>query len=294
MKCRCVVILAGWVLLSSACLRGELPPDAAKKAIAYLKGLENKDGGYRATAAEGPSALGATSSAIRAQKYLGAGVPSSQATKDFVVSCFDRGTHSFADKPGGKSDVRLTAVGSMAGVELGLGNDDVKDRVAGYLSENAKDYEQVRIAVAGLEALGKTTPKAAEWRKQIEGLANADGIWGKGDGIARETGGSAVILLRLGVKLKDEALVLKVLDAGLRPDGGYGKADVTGSDLETTYRVMRCYHMLKKQPAGADKIRAFVAKCQNADGGFGVAPGQPSNVSATYFAAVVSKWLDAK
>jgi hypothetical protein len=52
--------------------------------------------------------------------------------------------------------------------------------------------------------------------------------------------------------------------------------------------------MLKKQPGGADKIRAFVAKCQNSDGGFGPVPGQPSNVSATYFAAIVSKWLDAK
>jgi len=294
MMCHRIVTLSLVVLISSPCLRGELPPDAAKKAIAYLKGLENKDGGYRATAAEGPSSLGATSSAIRALKYLGAGVPSSQATKDFVASCFDRGTHSFADTPGGKTDVRLTAVGSMAGVELGLGNDEIKDQVAGYLSANAKDYEQVRIAVAGLEALAKKTPKADEWRKQIEGLANPDGVWGKGDGLARDTGGSAVILLRLGAKLKDEAAVLKALEAGLRPDGGYGKAGAAGSDLETTYRVMRCYHMLKTPPAGADKIRAFVAKCQNADGGFGVAPGQPSNVSATYFAAIVSKWLDAK
>jgi hypothetical protein len=38
-------------------------------------------------------------------------------------------------------------------------------------------------------------------------------------------------------------------------------------------------------------VRSFVAKCRNADGGYGVAPGQPSNISGTYFAAIILHWL---
>ena len=47
-------------------------------------------------------------------------------------------------------------------------------------------------------------------------------------------------------------------------------------------------------PRSADAVRAFIAKCRNADGGYGPAPGQPSNVGATYFATIVSHWLDAE
>jgi prenyltransferase beta subunit len=272
----------------------DTPPEAKKAAIEYLRDQQNDDGGFCATAARGPSTLGATSSAIRAIRYLGGEIPHTAEVRKFVEKCYDPASGGFADIPGGKTDVRSTAIGAMALAELGALPEPFKEKVTKYLSENARDYEGIRIAVAGLEALKTTTPKAAEWQKQIEGMASTAGIWGKDDGIARDTGGSAVILLRLGVKLKDETLVIKMLDAGLRPDGGYGKADTKASDLETTYRVMRCYHMLKKQPAGADQIRKFVASCQNKDGGFGTAPGQASSVSGTYFASVINKWLDGK
>ena len=70
-----------------------------------------------------------------------------------------------------------------------------------------------------------------------------------------------------------------------------GKAGAKGSDLETTYRVMRAFHLLKEKPKDVAKLKEFISKCRNADGGYGVAPGQPSTVSGTYYAAVVGKWL---
>jgi hypothetical protein len=52
--------------------------------------------------------------------------------------------------------------------------------------------------------------------------------------------------------------------------------------------------MLKAKPGNVEGVRSFVAKCRNADGGYAVAPGQPSSVNATYFAAIITHWLDAK
>lgn len=289
MKRLCVVVLLFALALPGGA--DEPPLTGAVGAVTYLSNLENKDGGFRATAAPGPSSLGATSAAVRALAYHKLPPRWPDAAKAFVESCYDKASGGFADTPGGKPDVRLTAVGAMAAAALGLADDARKVKLVAYLSENAADYEGIRIAVAGLEALRKPAPKADAWRKQVEALVGPEGTWGTGDGAARDTGGAAVILLRLGVKLKGDASVLKVLDGGQRADGGYGKAGAKASDLETTYRVMRCYHMLGKQPGGPTGLRDFVAKCQNKDGGYGVAPGEPSSVSGTYYALSITHWL---
>ena len=49
--------------------------------------------------------------------------------------------------------------------------------------------------------------------------------------------------------------------------------------------------MLKKKP-DIELCRAFVAHCRNLDGGYGLAPAQRSNISATYFAAIILHWLN--
>jgi hypothetical protein len=48
--------------------------------------------------------------------------------------------------------------------------------------------------------------------------------------------------------------------------------------------------MLKAKPETAG-VLAFIDKCRNSDGGYGVAPGQPSSVSGTYFAGIIRHWL---
>src|SRR5438874_1403985 len=73
--------------------------------------------------------------------------------------------------------------------------------------------------------------------------------------------------------------------------GCFGKDDTGASDLESSYRIMRCYHMLKKPPPRPDALREFIAKCRNADGGYGVQPGKPSQVSGTYYAGIILAWL---
>jgi hypothetical protein len=267
--------------------------DQKKATIDYLKKLQNKDGGYSAADGQTKSTLGATSSALRALKYSDGEPDNKTASGDFVKSCFDKASGGFAEQPGSKPAVSLTAVGLMALVELKIDPEPFAGPAVKYLDDNTKSFEDVRIAVAGLEALGKKGAHADAWTEQIAKMRNDDGTFGKGDGQARDTGGAVVALLRLGAKIEHPDAVLKALNAGQRKDGGFGKADTADSDLESTYRILRCYHMLKAKPDAA-KLHGFIDACRNKDGGYGVAPGKPSTVSATYFAAIIQHWLEEK
>jgi prenyltransferase beta subunit len=286
------VLLAGLCLLLSVPVHAQTA-DEKKATVAWLRKLQADEGGFRPAAGQAPAGLRATTSALRALKYFGGEVPDRSAATDFVKACFDKDSGAFADRPGGKPDVFSTAVGVMAVVELKVSPEPYEAGALRYLGEHARGFEEVRLAAAGLEALGKRPPQAEEWLKEIAKLRHEDGTFGKGDGTARDTGGAAVAVLRLGGKVERPEAIVKALDAGQRKDGGFGK-EGAGSDLETTYRVVRCYHMLKAQPAAADRCREFIASCRNADGGYGVAPGQPSSAGATYFAGIVLHWLDGK
>jgi hypothetical protein len=159
------------------------------------------------------------------------------------------------------------------------------------LAKRAKSFEEIRIAAAGFEAVGQPSPTAEAWLKQLAAMRNPDGTFGKEEGAVRATGGSVVVALRLGETLRERDTIVRFLKKGQRADGGFGREGSAGSDLETSYRVMRAFVMLKEQPAEPERLRAFIAKCRNSDGGYGVSPGQPSTVGGTYFAAIVLHWL---
>ena len=269
-----------------------------KKSIEYVQKLQTNTGGFLSQA-PAPNirlapTLKSTSSAVRTLHYLGGDILNKDGCIKFVESCHDAASGGFSDMPKGKPDVFTTAVGLMAVTELKMPGDKYEKGAIKYLSENAKAFEDIRIAAAGLERLSAKSPKNADWLKDVLALRNEDGSFGKNAGKARATGGSVVTLLRLGNELKSEEAksVLDVLNAGQRKDGGWGsEKDDKASDLETTYRVMRCYMMLKARPANVDGLRAFITKCRNDDGGYGVTPGQTSTVGGTYFAAIVQYWL---
>ncbi|HXG13152.1 MAG TPA: prenyltransferase/squalene oxidase repeat-containing protein [Gemmataceae bacterium] len=292
MKRSLLAVVCLGVVLGSA--RGQTAEQKAQ-TVHFLRSLQQADGGFpNAPASQTPSSLRATSAALRALKYWGGEPKDLPAAAKFIARCYDQSSGGFADQPGGKPDVFSTAVGLMAVVEAKLPLAAYSDGAVKYLAENAKTFEEVRIAVAGLEAIGTLSPRLKEWRQQVAGLLNPDGTAGKGEGAARETGSVIVALLRMGAAVENKDQVLKVLRAGQRADGGFGKADAKGSDLETSYRVMRAFHMLKSKPDSPERLREFVAKCRNADGGYGVAPGQPSLVAGTYYAGIIGHWLDQK
>ncbi|HEY1861430.1 MAG TPA: prenyltransferase/squalene oxidase repeat-containing protein [Gemmataceae bacterium] len=293
---RWAVIVVCLAALASP-LRGQTAADK-KATISYLQGLQAPDGGFFPATPDSNtdraprSSLRATSSAIRALKYFGGEPSDKTACAKFVASCFDKESGGFTDLVGGKPDVTSTAIGLMAVVELKMPGDPYAEPAVKYLTTNAKGFEDIRIAAAGLEAVAKHPKIADDWLEQVGKMANPDGTFGKDGGKTRETGGAVVVLLRLGGKVENKADVLKALNAGQRKDGAFGKDGTDKSDLESSYRVMRAFMMLKEKPGDVDALRGFIAKCRNRDGGYGVAPNQPSTVSATYFASIILHWLE--
>jgi hypothetical protein len=269
-------------------------PDEKKGTLAYLQSLQTESGGFRLDAGAREPSLRATSAALRAIRYFGGNAAKKDDLRAFVEKCRSK-EGGFADTPGGEPGVVLTAVGLMAGAELGLAwaRKDGAGRHLEYMEKHAKAFEEVRMLAAGAEAVGVRPAKAEEWLKHLARGQREDGTWSEGPGRARDTGGHAAGVLRLGGTVRAEAVV-KALDEGQREDGGFGKADARGSDLESTYRVMRTYHMLGKKPARAAAVREFVARCRNKDGGYGLTPGSASGVAPTYFAGIILHWLDAR
>jgi prenyltransferase beta subunit len=264
------------------------------QSILYLRHRQTAEGGFTASVSEKKPALGPTSAAVRALKYFGAEVPKADECRKFVADCFDKESGGFRPMPGeGKPDVFTTAVGIMAVVELKMPVEDYARPVLDYFAKNARSFEEIRIAAAGLESLGKPSPKAKDWLATLGEMRNEDGSFGKGEDRPRATGGGVACQLRLGEKVKDPKAVIAVLKEGQRPDGAYRKEGAKTSDLETTYRVVRSLVMLKERP-DVGKLKDFIASCHNDNGGYGVTPGAPSSVSGTYYAAIMLHWIGMK
>jgi prenyltransferase beta subunit len=264
---------------------------SAPAAIGFLQKCQAPDGHFTSRPeADQPPSLRTTTAAIRALGHFGGRPTNPAAAKRLVEKCFHKDSGGFSDAPDGRADVISTAVGLMAVAQLKLPAEDYRPSIA-YLEKGAKSFEEIRMASAGLEAIHTQSAKAATWIAAVERMRNPDGTYGRGNGTARDTGSVAVTILRLRGKLDHQDKIVEALKKGQRPDGGFGKADAAGSDLETTYRVMRAFHMLKEKP-DADALKKFLSRCQNLDGGFGITIGQPSQVGPTYFAASVLHWLE--
>jgi prenyltransferase beta subunit len=269
--------------------------DQKQATIAYVQRLQASDGGYLPSAPKdgaksAGSGLRATVAALRVLKYCGGKTANKESCADFVMHCYDKTTGGFADRPAGKPDAVTTAVGLMALSELGIPANDYREPAIAYLLKEATTFEEIRMAAAGLEAIQARLPQAERWIAQIKKMEASDATFGKADGAARETGSAVVAIMRLGGAVERREKVTEVLKAGQRSDGGFGKEGGPHSDLETSYRVVRAFHMLHEKP-DVNACLGFVARCRNADGGYGVVPGEPSTVGATYFASIIQHWL---
>ena len=265
---------------------GQTPADFAQTA-AFAAAHQNKDGGFAPKVGQ-PSTLGATNTGLRVLKHVGGSVPDVLACVKFVKSCRDT-SGGFAQTPGGKPDVATTALGLMAASELKIADPAMIKEATEYLGKNAKAFEEVRMAIAGLEAVAAKSDDIPRWNDQIQAMRNPDGTFGEGPGQAFATGGAAAAILRMGLKLDKRDAVIAAIKAGQRPEGGWSK-DAGPPDLPSSYRVMRAFYMLGEKP-DVQRLLGFIARCRQSDGSYATAPGKAGDLGGTYNATIIIRWL---
>ena len=287
MKRLLTIAIAGLVILTRSA-QGQTPAELERTAI-YVAGFQNPDGGFAAKVGQA-SSLGSTSSAVRTLGYVGGSIPDVAKCIGFVKSCYDPTIGGFAPSPGGKVDVGTTASGLMALAALKIDSGSYAEGAIAYFSKDAKTFEEVRIAVAGLEAIKATSPDFPRWIAQIKEDQNPDGTFGSGVAIPRATGSKVAALLRMNVTLEPEkkAAIVAALRAGQKPDGGWAEAD-GASDLGTSYRIMRAFFMMKEKP-DLNRLRAYLTSHRQSDGGYGSKPGASSDLGGTYSCSIMSYW----
>jgi poly(3-hydroxybutyrate) depolymerase len=282
-----VFAITGLLALShTPAAKAQTPADFAETA-AYAAGHQNPDGGFTSKVGQ-PSSLGATNSGLRILKHVGGSVPDILACIKYVKSCRDS-SGGFAQTPGGKPDVITTAVGLMAASELKIADSSMVEGAIDYLGKNAKSFEEVRMAIAGLEAVHGKSPDFKRWNEQLESMRNPDGTWGKGAETAYATGGAGAAVLRMGLPLEKRDAAIAALKSGQRPDGGWSK-DSGPPDLGATYRIMRALFMLREKPE-IDQLLTFIAHCRQSDGSYASKPGGTGDLGGTYTATIVIWWV---
>ncbi len=259
-----------------------------QESRAYLLTLRNSDGGFRTANADGPSQLMATVGILRGVRYWGGKVPERERSIAWVSQCYHPSLGAFSDEPTSTPDVRSTALGLMALAELKAPLARHSRDTLRYLEANATSLPDMYFAAAALEASGLESSAASRFRMAFEATERPNGTYGN----PYETAGAAVTLLRLGNRLPHSETVARRLIDSQRSDGGFrGAGTSQESELGGVYRIVRALYMLRAEP---DKraLRRFITRCRNADGGYGPAPGKPSTGPTTYYAGIVSHWLE--
>jgi hypothetical protein len=285
--------------LLAACVAApppSIPSGEAAAAVAYLRTLQTPSGGFVSVpppaGTEAVPSLRTTRTGLRAFRLLGGSPADPDGVVRFLLACHDPKTGGFSDRPGAKPDAVSTAVGLMILGELKRPVEPYLAAALEFMGASANGFEEVRMVASALEETGRTVPQVAGWLRDIDRARKPDGSYGSGPGTARTTALNEVARQRLGGKTESPDAVLKALNTGRRPDGGFGSEREDGSDLEACYRIVRLYSRLGAVPDRPDELRAFVGRCRNPDGGFGVRPGGPSSLHGTYYAAIVRYWLD--
>ncbi|QEH34366.1 Prenyltransferase and squalene oxidase repeat protein [Aquisphaera giovannonii] len=274
--------LAAWGLEA----RGQSVADFAQTA-AYLAAQQNADGGF-APAPGQASTLGATSTTIRTLGFVGGSAPDVAGCIKFVKSCRVPGK-GFSQTPGGEPEVVVTAIGLMAAKALDIVDEAMVEDSVALFGSQAKSFEDVRMAIAGLEAVEADSPDFPKWGQLIEEMREPDGSFGEGPSKAFATGGAAASILRMHLPLEKKEAVVAAIKAGQRPEGAWSKDDGP-PDLASSYRVMRAMYMMKEKP-DVEKLFAFIARCRNADGSYSGTPGGAPGLGTTYNAAIILYWL---
>jgi prenyltransferase beta subunit len=265
------------------------------EAVAFLRTLQTPAGGFATLPAspgqEAVPSLRTTRTALRTFRLLGGQPADRDAVIRFLHACYDSTSGGFCDRPGQPPDPISTAVGLMILGELRLPTEAYLESGLKFMDSHTEDFEQIRMVASALEEFQCRVPAAEKWLTIVEKARNTDGSYGMGPGQARTTALHVITKIRLGGEIESPASVLKILQEGQRPDGGFGGETAGDSDLEACYRIVRVIARLDGRPADSEKLTAFLTNCRHEDGGYGIRPRLPSSLHGTYYATIVRHWL---
>jgi prenyltransferase beta subunit len=292
-------------------VRAQTPtPEQKQATVTWLRSMQKAGSGFAGD--EGKDAtVATTTAAVQALRHFGGTVPDPAGCAKFLAARRDPfgGYRILSTSTSRENRMVVTAQGVIAMSELKK-DPDANSADLAFLADYAGTNEEIRMAAAAFEAVyGGTVkfPVFDKWLAQIQKSQNDDGTFGAGDSKANDTATGAVTVLRLGGQLANKDAIIQVLKDAQRPDGGFSEPGAEGSDLATTYRIMRALAMLKAKPDEA-ACRKFVASCRNDNGSYklrltappaqqgrGQMRPQPNidAVMSTYFAGAINHWLDA-
>jgi prenyltransferase beta subunit len=271
-----------------------LSAEKTAKTASFVLGLHGADGGYASQKGASPS-LRATLSARRSLKLLGEKAPNPEKDMLFVASCVDA-DGGFADRPGTPSSTALALSGLLVATDFGMHKmlqyTQLIETNKKLILNNAKTFEEVRMAAAVYEALGVPSPRRNEWVRIIRATHSDVGGYGPPNSRLRDTGGAVAALLRLKEPLakREKEYLQEFLLSGQGREGGFGMTDTAHPDLDCSYRIGRALWMLGATPDAA-KMRAFLESCRSPSGAYAPHPGEEPTLVDTYRALIISSWL---
>ncbi len=251
-------------------------------------------GGYIPQKGSSPS-LRATLSARRSLKLLGVKAPSPEKDISFVASCVD-GTGAFADRPNDKATTTLASIGLLLATDLLMHKNPEYAKLIQFnkrlVQNDAKSFEEIRMAAAVFEGLGEVPIRRNEWVRLLRATQNNEGGYGPSGSRLRDTGGVVAAFLRLKEPLakQEKQALMEFLLSGQGKDGGFGVTESAPSELDSSYRIGRALWMLGVTP-DVKRMRAFLEKCRTPSGAYSVHPGEEPTLVDTYRALIISSWL---
>ena len=157
-----------------------------------------------------------------------------------------------------------------------------------YLGKNAKSFEEVRMAIAGLEAVPLHRPTFRAGSSRSRRCANPTAHSARGRARHTRPAGAAAAILRMGLKLENRDAIIDAIKAGQRAEGGWSKDDGP-PDLGATYRVMRALYMLARSPTWIDCSRSSRGAA-SPTAAMRAVPAAPATWAEPTTATIIIRW----